>query len=211
MDLHVEPTSATADSIPPSPPHDPLDSVPIGSPEDEILSPPSDDDIDHDHGHENEDDHGQEDQVQNHEISSAVDAEYYFSDENLPTDNYMVGLIKRNKEGFVPISAISSFRKMKRLTRNYPSIVAALKESSLLVVSSDGKKVKRRNPLQFIEVRDPKLFTVLVENLPEDHSVENIKRIFGEVGRIKKISVRDPHAVEETKKTGRADILISSK
>ncbi|MBA0748466.1 hypothetical protein Gogos_005280, partial [Gossypium gossypioides] len=198
---------------------------------------PSDDDIDRDHGHENEDDHGQEDQVQNHEISSAVDvltddlkkkiikqasappkyifslslAEYYFSDENLPTDNYMVGLIKRNKEGFVPISVISSFRKMKRLTRNYPSIVAALKESSLLVVSSDGKKVKRRNPLQFIEVRDPKLFTVLVENLPEDHSVENIKRIFGEVGRIKKISVRDPHAVEETKKTGRADILISSK
>ncbi|TYI78848.1 hypothetical protein E1A91_D06G243000v1 [Gossypium mustelinum] len=224
MDLHVEPTSATADSIPPSPPHDPLDSVPIGSPEDDILSPPSDDDIDHDHGHENEDDHGQEDQVQNHEISSAVDvltddlkkkiikqAEYYFSDENLPTDNYMMGLIKKNKEGFVPISVISSFRKTKRLTRNYPSIVAALKESSLLVVSSDGKKVKRRNPLPFIEVRDPKLFTVLVENLPEDHSVENIKRIFGEVGRIKKISVRDPHAVEETKKTGRADILISSK
>ncbi|TYH14679.1 hypothetical protein ES288_A06G239700v1 [Gossypium darwinii] len=109
------------------------------------------------------------------------------------------------------MSVISSFRKMKRLTRNYPSIVAALKESSLLVVSSDGKKVKRRNPLPFIEVRDPKLFTVLVENLPEDHSVENIKRIFGEVGSIKKISVRDPHAVEETKKTGRADILISSK
>ncbi|PPR80865.1 hypothetical protein GOBAR_AA39846 [Gossypium barbadense] len=196
MDCHVEPTSATADSIPPSPPHDPLDSVPIGSPEDEILYPPSDDDIDHDHGHENEDDHGREDQVQNYEISSAVDvltdnlkkkiikqAEYYFSDENLPTDKYMMGLIKKNKEGFVPMSVISSFRKMKRLTRNYPSIVAALKESSLLVVSSDGKKVKRRNPLPFIEVRDPKLFTVLVENLPEDHSVENIKRIFGEVGR----------------------------
>lgn len=73
MDCHVEPTSATADSIPPCPLHDPLDSVPIGSPEDEILSPPSDDDLDHDHGHENEDDHGQEDQVQNHEIPSAVD------------------------------------------------------------------------------------------------------------------------------------------
>ncbi|KAK6284084.1 hypothetical protein POUND7_003036 [Theobroma cacao] len=111
----------------------------------------------------------------------------------------------------VPISVIASFRKMKKLTRNYPSIITALKESSLLVVSSDEKKVKRKNPLPFIEVRDPKLFTVLVENLPEDHSVENIRRIFGEVGRIKNISIYDPLAVEESKKKGRADILISSK
>jgi len=26
--------------------------------------------------------------------------EYYFSDENLPTDKYMISLIKKNKEGF---------------------------------------------------------------------------------------------------------------
>ncbi|GMJ14196.1 La related protein 6a [Hibiscus trionum] len=226
MDRHVEPTTAAAaDSIPrSSPPRDPLDFIPVGSPEEEILYPPTDEDHDHDHhGHGDDDEHGLV-QDQNHEVSPATDvltddlkkkiikqAEYYFSDENLPTDKYMMGLIKKNKEGFVTISVISSFRKMKKLTRNYPSIVAALKESSLLVVSSDGKKVKRRNPLPAIEVRDPKLFTVLVENLPEDHSVENIKKIFGEVGRIKKISIRDPHAVEMSKKSGRADILISSK
>ncbi|KAL4368327.1 hypothetical protein GQ457_05G035710 [Hibiscus cannabinus] len=224
MDRHVEPITAAADSIPRSPPHEPLDSVPVGSPEEEILYPPSDEDRDHDHhGHGNDDEHGLV-QDHNHEVSPATDvltddlkkkiikqAEYYFSDENLPTDKYMMSLIKKNKEGFVAISVISSFRKMKKLTRNYPSIVAALKDSSLLVVSSDGKKVKRRNPLPSIEVRDPKLFTVLVENLPADHSVENIKKIFGEMGRIKKISFRDPHAIEASKKSGRADILISSK
>ena len=31
-------------------------------------------------------------------MSSQV--EYYFSNENLPTDKYMLGLIKKNKEGF---------------------------------------------------------------------------------------------------------------
>ncbi|XWS12373.1 hypothetical protein CRYUN_Cryun37aG0084300 [Craigia yunnanensis] len=223
MDSHVEPTTATAGPTPHSLPYHHLDFVPVGSPEEEIPSPPSEEDHDHDQGHDNDHEHGQ-DQDQNHENSSTTgvvtddlknkiikQVEYYFSDENLPTDKHMMSLIKKNKEGFVPISEISSFRKMKRLTRNYPSIVAALKESSLLVVSSDGKKVKRCNPLPFIEVRDPKLFTVLIENLPEDHSVENISRIFGEVGHIKNISVRDPHAVEESKKSGRANILISSK
>ncbi|XVF25484.1 hypothetical protein REPUB_Repub13aG0216300 [Reevesia pubescens] len=218
MDSQVDPTTATVGPTPHSPPHDPLDFIPVGSPEEEIPSPPSEEE-DHDH------DHGQDqDQNQNHENSSETgvltddlknkiikQVEYYFSDENLPTDKYMMSLIKKNKEGFVPISIISSYRKMKKLTRSYPSIVAALKESSLLVVSSDGKKVKRHNPLLFVEVKDSKLCTVLVENLPEDHSVENIQRIFGQVGHIKNISVRDPHAVEESKKGGRADILISSK
>ncbi|XVE88370.1 hypothetical protein DITRI_Ditri19aG0064300 [Diplodiscus trichospermus] len=225
MDSHVEPTTATAVPTPHSPPHDPFDFTPVGSTEEEILSPPSDEDHDHDQGQGNDHEHGQDlDQNLNHENSSATgvltddlknkiikQVEYYFSDENLPTDKHMMSLIKKNKEGFVPISEISSFRKMKKLTGSFSSIVAALKESSLLVVSSDGKKVKRRNPLHFIEVRDPKLFTVLVENLPEDHSVENIRRIFGEVGHIKKISMHDPHSVEESKKSGRANISISSK
>lgn len=29
-----------------------------------------------------------------------LQVEYYFSDENLPTDKHMLGLIKKNKEGF---------------------------------------------------------------------------------------------------------------
>ncbi|PPR84263.1 hypothetical protein GOBAR_AA36451 [Gossypium barbadense] len=208
MDSHVEPTIATAGPTALSPPRDSLDLIPVGSVEAEeeieTLSPPSEEDHDHANGQNR-------DQKQNQENSSATAVEYYFSDENLPTDKYMMSLIKKNKEGFVSISLIASFRRMKRLSRSYPSIVAALKESSLLVVSSDGKMVKRRNSLPSIEVRDPKLFTVLVENLPEDHSVENIRRIFGEVGNIKNISLRDPHAVEESKKSVRVDILVSSK
>lgn len=85
---------------------------------------------------------------------------------------------------------------MKKLTRDHSLIVSAMKESSLLVVSGDGKSVKRLNPFQLHKVRDPKCFTVLVENLPEDHSRENIQRIFSEAGKINKISIHDPCAVE---------------
>ncbi|KAB1221339.1 La-related protein 6A [Morella rubra] len=142
-------------------------------------------------------------------ISSKV--EYYYSDENLQTDKYMLSFIKKNKEGFVPVAVIASFRKMKKLTRDYSLIAAALRESSFLVVSANGRKIKRLHPLLSAEVRDPKLFTVLAENLPEDHSVENIWRIFGEAGNIKNICIRDPHAVEESAKGSKPDMLISSK
>ncbi|KAM7270770.1 hypothetical protein ACFE04_029984 [Oxalis oulophora] len=125
--------------------------------------------------------------------------EYYFSDENLPNDRHMMSLIKKNKEGYVPISIIASFKKMKKLSRHYPSIIAALKESSMLVLSSNGKRVKRRNPLPVAEVTDSKLLTVLVQNLPEDHSVENIQRIFSGAGKIRSVSIRGPHS-EEAKK-----------
>lgn len=31
---------------------------------------------------------------------SGLQVEYYFSDENLPTDKYMQNIMKKNKEGF---------------------------------------------------------------------------------------------------------------
>lgn len=111
----------------------------------------------------------------------------------------------------VPIGVIASFRKMKKLIRDNALVAAALEGSSFLVVSSDGKKVKRLHPFPLSAVRDSKLCTVLVENLPEDHSVENLRRMFGEAGNIKHISIRDPHASEESSKSDKAEKFISSK
>lgn len=137
--------------------------------------------------------------------------EYYLSDENLPTDKFLMKYVAQNVEGFVPIAVIASFRKMKKLTHDKSLIVAALKESSLLVVSSSGKKVRRLNPLPVTEIPNAQLCTVLVENLPEDHSTENIKRIFGEAGNIKNICVRDLHAAREPQKRTIAEKLLSGK
>ncbi|RVW16671.1 La-related protein 6A [Vitis vinifera] len=111
----------------------------------------------------------------------------------------------------IPIAVIASFRKMKKLTQDIQLIVAALRESSQLVVSSDGKKVKRLHPLSLTEVKDSKICTVLIENLPEDHSTENIQRIFGAAGNIKKICIHDPYATEESTKDSRVEKLISGK
>ncbi|CAN8245909.1 unnamed protein product [Cochlearia groenlandica] len=135
--------------------------------------------------------------------------EYYFSDENLPTDKFLLTAIKKTKKGFVPIATIATFNKMKKLTRDHALIVSALKESSFLVVSQDGKKVKRLSPLP--EIMDPKIFTVLVENLPEDHSDENIREIFGKAGSIKSVSICDPSAAEQSEKGGKKEKFISTR
>lgn len=136
--------------------------------------------------------------------------EYYFSDENLPNDKFLLKYLNKDKHGFVPISVIATFRKVKRLTKDTSTIVDALKQSSQLVVSSDDKKVKRLNPLPSTETVCPELCTVVVENLPEDRSTENIRKLFGEVGSIKSISVNDPLITGDTNRT-KAEKLISGK
>ncbi|KAF9588735.1 hypothetical protein IFM89_015172 [Coptis chinensis] len=137
--------------------------------------------------------------------------EYYFSDENLPTDKFLIKHLKRDKAGFVPVAVVASFRKMKKLVQDKSFVVAALRESSQLILSSDGRKVKRIRPLPIFEVKDSKSCTVLVENLPEDCSKQHLQRIFGDIGRISSICIRDPHATEDSSKASKAEMAISGK
>ncbi|KAL3643630.1 hypothetical protein CASFOL_014445 [Castilleja foliolosa] len=190
----------TSSSAPSDHDEDHPDFTPVGSPElaDSEIPPPSD-------------------QPQSVALSEDLrrkiikQVEYYFSDENLPTDKFLMKYVMQNAEGFVPIGVIASFRKMKKLTRDTSVIVAALKESSFVVVSSNGRKVKRLHPLPFAEIRDPMVCTVLVENLPEDHSVENLRRVFGEAGNIKNITIHDPLEARDPKKCTVAEKLIIGK
>ncbi|KAL5577217.1 hypothetical protein UlMin_018916 [Ulmus minor] len=206
-----EPLSASPN--PSSPPHDP-ETSPVGSPHEAVAGvhpPPSDDEHDLDLAHEDDQSVATGGLTEDLKQRIIKQVEYYFSDENLPTDKHMLNFIKKNKEGFVHIGIIASFRKMKKLTRDISLIAAALRESSCLVVSSDGKKVKRFHPLTLNEVRDSKLYTVLVENLPDDHSEENIRRVFGEAGKIKNICVHDLLSVEESSKGDKGEKFFSSK
>ncbi|KAG0485583.1 hypothetical protein HPP92_009431 [Vanilla planifolia] len=66
--------------------------------------------------------------------------------------------------------------------------------------------VKRMHPLPISEPKDSTLRTILVENLPEDHSEENILRIFGAIGNIEEMTIHDPSSTSKKK-----DQAISSK
>lgn len=72
--------------------------------------------------------------------------EFYFSDQNLPKDKFLLGLTKEN-EGWIPISTIATFSRMRRFSP-LEAIVTALRDSQdLLEVSENGELVRRKVPL----------------------------------------------------------------
>ncbi|KAL7592125.1 la-related protein 6A [Lactuca sativa] len=192
--------------------HDP-DVLPVGSPEETIMDPhfdnqsPESDELPPPHPSA-ADTATLTDELRDKIIKQV---EYYFSDENLRTDKFLLKYLAKDEEGYVPVAVIASFKKMKKLTHHKSLIVAALKESSLLTLSSNEKKVKRVHPFPLTEALDPELCTVLVENLPEDHTVENMKKIFSQAGVIKKITIHEENAAKEQRKCSIEEKLLSGK
>ncbi|PWA99253.1 winged helix-turn-helix DNA-binding domain-containing protein [Artemisia annua] len=66
--------------------------------------------------------------------------EYYFSDQNLLGDQYLISLM--DDQGWVSISTIADFKRVKRMSTDIPFIVDALMSSSTLEVQGD--KVRKR-------------------------------------------------------------------
>ncbi|XP_055029955.2 la-related protein 6a [Misgurnus anguillicaudatus] len=70
--------------------------------------------------------------------------EYYLSDENLEHDAFLLKHVRRNKLGFVSVKLLTSFKKVKHLTRDWRTTAYALHHSNLLELNDEGRKVRRR-------------------------------------------------------------------
>ncbi|KAJ7552643.1 hypothetical protein O6H91_06G062600 [Diphasiastrum complanatum] len=142
-------------------------------------------------------------------------AEFYFSDANLATDNFLMKLLKKDPEGFVPISVVASFSKIKNLVKNHGTVAAALKTSSQLVLSKDGKKVRRTKLILDIDSKEVQARTVVAENFPENHSTEDITHLFGGIGNVQMVRICHPGTSDNPKfavmEYLKADILVSNK
>ncbi|XP_076899445.1 la-related protein 1A-like [Bidens hawaiensis] len=66
--------------------------------------------------------------------------EYYFSDQNLQNDRYLISLM--DDQGWVPISTIADFKRVKSMSTDLPLIIDALQSSSTLEVQ--GEKIRKR-------------------------------------------------------------------
>ncbi|XP_043723062.1 la-related protein 1A-like isoform X1 [Telopea speciosissima] len=67
--------------------------------------------------------------------------EYYFSDENLQKDPYLLSLM--DDQGWVSISKIADFNRVKKMTTNIPFILDALQSSNSIEVQGD--KIRKRD------------------------------------------------------------------
>ncbi|KAL5115672.1 hypothetical protein ACEQ8H_006471 [Pleosporales sp. CAS-2024a] len=73
--------------------------------------------------------------------------EYYFSDENLPTDMHLLQCCGGRDNLPVSISRIRGFKKMQRF-KPKTLVVAALRHSAFLHVSEDGTTIRRKIPFK---------------------------------------------------------------
>lgn len=118
--------------------------------------------------------------------------EFYFSDENIVKDAFLLKHVKRNKEGYVSLKLISSFKRVKHLSRDWRVVGAALARSKKLEVNPQGTKLRRVNPLPPFDQTAPSR-TILAARLPvEKLTVESVAEIFKPCGEIALIRVLRP-------------------
>lgn len=137
-------------------------------------------------------------------------AEYMFSDMSMLANETLVKHVNKDPEGYVPINFVSTLKKLKSLNVNNQMVAQALRTSSKLIVSSDGKKVKRKHSFTEKEKEELQLRTVIAENLPDDHSHQKIEKMFNVVGNIKSIRICQPQE-HNSSRSSKGDLVISNK
>ncbi|CAA7397727.1 unnamed protein product [Spirodela intermedia] len=75
--------------------------------------------------------------------------EYYFSDENLPTDKFMLKYVKKNREGYVFF------------------LIFLAVSVPITVVSADGKRVRRLHPLPAPDAEDRRVHALVEYETPD--------------------------------------------
>lgn len=81
------------------------------------------------------------------QLKIAVQLENYLSNDSLCGDAFLLKHVQRNKMQYVSLKLLTSFKKIKELTRDWRTTLAAARMSVLLEVNDEGTKVRRRDPV----------------------------------------------------------------
>ncbi|KAJ8675774.1 hypothetical protein QAD02_011560 [Eretmocerus hayati] len=111
--------------------------------------------------------------------------EFYFGDSNLCKDRFLGELVRKNPN--VDIEVFLRFNKIRSLTTDVERIAKALKNSTLLQVSEDGKTVCRVTPI--VEKQNIDECTVYVQRLPTDADHDWLWNLFSQYGPVAYVSI----------------------
>jgi len=119
--------------------------------------------------------------------------EFYFSDANITKDKFLLKHVKRNKEGFVSLKLISSFKRVKHLTKDWRQVAVAIERKSKKLEVNDLKtKVRRLDALPEYDETTPSR-TVVALNLPiERPTIEAVAELFKVCGEIVLVRILRP-------------------
>ncbi|XP_064608706.1 la-related protein 6-like [Liolophura sinensis] len=130
-----------------------------------------------------------DDELKNKIISQV---EFYFSDANILKDAFLLKHVRRNKQGYVSIKLITSFKKVKSLTKDYRVVAYSLSASEKLEVNEEETKVRRKDPLPEFDETTPSR-SVVVVNIPiNPPTIEGIAEMFSKCGEVALIRIIRP-------------------
>lgn len=118
--------------------------------------------------------------------------EFYFSDANITKDAFLLKHVKRNKEGYVSLKLISSFKRVKHLTKDWRVVAHALSRSDKLQINEVGTKLRRLDPLPQYDETTPSRTVVAVDMPIEKPTIENVAELFKSCGEIALIRILRP-------------------
>jgi la-related protein 6 len=111
--------------------------------------------------------------------------EFYFSNDSLLKDAFLLKHVRRNKEGFVSLKLISSFKRVRQLTKDWRVVGNAIKRKSKKIELNDIEtKIRRLEPLPLYDETTPSR-TVVATNFAFDKlTIEKVSDIFSKCGEI---------------------------
>ncbi|KAM4807912.1 la-related protein 6-like [Rhinophrynus dorsalis] len=128
--------------------------------------------------------------------------EFYLSDENLSHDAFLLKHVQKNKMGYVSIKLLTSFKKVKYLTRDWKKTLYALQFSELLEVNEESTKVRRKNPIPDTLLGLPPTKLLLAWNVtdkeqkssmcPQKNFMEIVTSLFATYGVITSVRILKP-------------------
>ena len=118
--------------------------------------------------------------------------EWYFGDENLLKDSFLMKHINRNKQGYVSLKLVSSLRKVKAITKDWTTVQESVRHSTLLELNEDGTKIRRLAPVPQVDYsRLPK--TIIITNYEsQEPKVEDIEAEFRRHGNVAGVQILQP-------------------
>eukprot|EP00731_Ephydatia_muelleri_P016853 Em0009g1277a len=118
--------------------------------------------------------------------------EFYFSEENLKKDSFLMKHIQRNKQGYVSLKLVSSFRKIKSLTKDWRVVLESVKRSQLLALNDDETKIRRVEPVNRLDYSHLARTVIVTKYTVDTPEVAALERVFGKCGEVKSVRILHP-------------------
>ncbi|XP_053319755.1 la-related protein 6-like [Spea bombifrons] len=127
--------------------------------------------------------------------------EFYLSDENLSHDAFLLKHVQKNKMGYVSIKLLTSFKKVKNLTRDWRKTLYALQFSEILEINEEQTKVRRKIPIPDILLGLPPTKLLLAWNFDDTEQrpptcpqtlMETVTSLFAPYGVVTSVRILKP-------------------